>query len=207
MLDLYCHSNRPLLKQLMETLIKEIKNCTICLPHLELGVNPVMAASRKSKIAIIGQAPGSIVHRTGIPWDDKSGERLREWMNISKNDFYNKDLFAIIPMAFCYPGKGKSGDLPPRPECAPQWHNKLLSQIDDLQLIILIGNYAQKHYLKKLVKKTLTETVQNYNEYLPEYLPLPHPSPRNNIWIKKNPWFEELVVPELRRKIKPFINK
>jgi len=110
-------------------------------------------------------------------------------------------------MAFCYPGKGKSGDLPPRPECAPQWHNKLLSQIDDLQLIILIGNYAQKHYLKKLVKKTLTETVQNYNEYLPEYLPLPHPSPRNNIWIKKNPWFEELVVPELRRKIKPFINK
>ena len=186
----------------MDSLIDEIKNCTICLPHLEHGVNPVMTASPKSKVAIIGQAPGSVVHKTGIPWDDKSGERLRAWMNISKDDFYNKDLFALIPMGFCYPGKGKSGDLPPRPECAPKWHSNLLSQIDDLKLIVLIGNYAQKYYLKDLDRKTLTETVQNYLEYLPKYLPLPHPSPRNNIWIKKNPWFEESVVPELRRKIK-----
>ena len=161
-----------------------------------------MTASPKSKVAIIGQAPGRVVHKTGIPWDDKSGERLRAWMNISKDDFYNKDLFALIPMGFCYPGKGKSGDLPPRPECAPKWHGILLSQIDDLKLIVLIGNYAQKYYLKDLVRKTLTETVQNYLEYLPKYLPLPHPSPRNNTWIKKNPWFEESVVPELRRKIK-----
>ena len=185
----------------MDFLIDEIKKCTICLPHLEQGVNPVFAASPKSKVVIIGQAPGSVVHKTGIPWDDKSGERLREWMSISKDDFYNKDLLALIPMGFCYPGKGKSGDLPPRPECAPKWHNSLFSQMNDLKLIVLIGNYAQKYYLKELAKNTLTETVQNYREYLPKYLPLPHPSPRNNIWLKKNPWFEEYVVPELRKRI------
>ena len=184
----------------MYFLIDEIKKCTICLPYLEQGVNPVFAASLKSKIAIIGQAPGSIVHKTGIPWDDKSGERLREWMNISKDNFYNEDLIALIPIGFCYPGKGKSGDLPPRPECAPQWHNSLLNQMKDLKLIVLIGNYAQKYYLKEWAKNTLTETVKNYLEYLPKYLPLPHPSPRNNIWLKKNPWFTEDVIPELRKR-------
>jgi len=186
----------------MDSLLSEIRKCTICLPHLDHGVNPVIAASRNSKIAIIGQAPGSIVHKTGVPWNDKSGDRLRTWMGISKSDFYNKELFALIPMGFCYPGKGKSGDLPPRPECAPKWHHQVLNQMKSIELIILVGSYAQKYYLKHLVKKTLTETVKHYQDYLPRYMPLPHPSPRNNIWLRKNKWFEESVIPELRIKTK-----
>ena len=185
----------------MESLISEIKNCTTCLSHLSHGTNPILSASTKSKIIIIGQAPGRIVHETGIPWDDKSGDRLRSWLGVSKKEFYNKDLFALIPMGFCYPGKGQSGDLPPRPECAPKWHDLVLSQIEYAELILLIGNYSQKYYLKNSVKNTLTNTVRNYTEYLPTYLPLPHPSPRNNIWMKKNSWFEDSVIPELRKKI------
>lgn len=188
-------------------LISEIKKCTLCLPHLEYGVNPVMSASPKSKIAIIGQAPGRIVHKTGIPWDDKSGERLREWMGVSTNEFYNSDLFALIPMGFCYPGKGKSGDLPPRPECAPKWHELLLDKLNELDLVVLVGNYAQQYYLNERVKRTLTETVKNYQEYLPQYIPLPHPSPRNNIWLKKNPWFLESVLPELKSRVKNLADK
>lgn len=188
----------------MNCLLQEIKNCSICLPHLKNGVNPVMVASTKSRVAIIGQAPGSVVHQTGIPWNDKSGERLRYWLNVTKDDFYNADLFAILPMGFCYPGKGKTGDLPPRPECAPQWHQLVLSEMKNVEVIILIGTYAQNYYLKNDVKKTLTETVKNYKEYLPKFIPLPHPSPRNNIWLKKNPWFEESVVLVLRTIIKNF---
>ncbi len=183
----------------MESLISEIKNCTICLPHLSHGVNPIFSASSRSKIVIIGQAPGSIVHRTGIPWDDNSGDRLRSWLDVSKKQFYDKEIFALIPMGFCYPGKGKNGDLPPRPECAPKWHDPILDQITNKELILLIGNYAQKYYLKGSVKNTLTDTVKSYADYLPKYLPLPHPSPRNNIWLKKNDWFEESIIPELRR--------
>ena len=186
----------------MNSLISEIKDCKICLPHLSHGVNPVLSASKNSKIIIIGQAPGSIVHRTGIPWDDKSGDRLRSWLGVTKDEFYNNDLFALIPMGFCYPGKGKSGDLPPRPECAPTWHNLLLEQIQNKELVLLIGSYAQHYYLKNATKGTLTDTVKNFKEYLPNYLPLPHPSPRNNIWLKKNEWFEELVLPELKRRVK-----
>lgn len=187
---------------MMDSLISEIKDCKICLPHLIHGVNPVLSASRESKIIIIGQAPGSIVHKSGIPWDDKSGDRLRSWLGVSKKDFYNNQLFALIPMGFCYPGKGKSGDLPPRPECAPTWHTPVLDQIENKQLIILIGSYAQKYYLKNAVKNTLTNTVKNYEEYLPKYVPLPHPSPRNNIWLKKNNWFEKNVIPQLKLSIK-----
>ena len=183
----------------MDSLIYEIKKCAICLPHLTHGVNPVLSANTKSKIAIIGQAPGSIVHKTGIPCDDKSGDRLRKWMGVSKSEFYNTDLFALIPMGFCYPGKGKSGDLPPRTECAPKWHQPLLSEMTHLKLVLLIGSYAQKYYLKHLFKKTLTQTVKSYHEYLPNYLPLPHPSPRNNVWLKKNPWFEESVTTRLKK--------
>ncbi|MBD0401190.1 uracil-DNA glycosylase family protein [Flammeovirga sp. EKP202] len=186
----------------MKNLIQEIKKCQLCLPHLEHGVNPVMSASKKSKIIIIGQAPGSVVHKTGIPWDDKSGERLRSWLGVTEEEFYNDELFALIPMGFCYPGKGKSGDLPPRPECAPLWHDRVLNEIEEKPLILLIGTYAQKYYLKGLIKKTLTATVQNYKEYLPQHLPLPHPSPRNNIWLKKNEWFEDTVIPELKRRVK-----
>ncbi len=185
----------------MQCLLKEIKQCEVCIPHLINGVNPVLNASINSKIAIIGQAPGSIVHKTGIPWDDKSGERLREWLGINDSLFYNPEIFAIVPMGFCYPGKGKTGDLPPRKECAPLWHKKLFSQMPHLKLFLLIGSYAQNYYLGKKRLKTLTETVRNYNNYLPLYLPLPHPSPRNNIWLKKNKWFESDVLPFLQSTI------
>ena len=186
----------------MITLIDEIRTCKICLPHLSHGVNPILSVSTKSKIVIIGQAPGSVVHKTGIPWDDKSGDRLRSWLDVTKEEFYNEDLFALLPMGFCYPGKGKSGDLPPRPECAPKWHELLLEKLKNRTLILLIGKYAQSYYLKSAVKNNLTATVQSFSEYLPTYLPLPHPSPRNNIWLKKNKWFEELVIPELQKRIR-----
>ena len=186
----------------MEKLLVDIRACSICLPHLINGVNPVLSAHKHSKVAIIGQAPGSVVHRSGIPWDDKSGERLRAWLGISDAEFYDEEKVALIPMGFCYPGKGKSGDLPPRAECAPQWHETLFAQMKELQLIILIGTYAQSYYLKEKRRKTLTETVRNYEKYLPNYLPLPHPSPRNNIWLRKNDWFEIEVIPLLRQRIK-----
>ena len=182
----------------MKALLDSIKQCTICLPHLKDGVNPVMAGDKNSKVAIIGQAPGRIVHETGVPWDDKSGERLREWLGVDNAAFYNVNNFAIIPMGFCYPGKGKSGDLPPRKECAPTWHRSLFDQMKKLQLRLLVGSYAQQYYLGDQAKRTLTETVRNYKEYLPLYLPLPHPSPRNNIWLKKNPWFAKELLPELK---------
>lgn len=191
----------------MKQLITEIKKCVVCRPHLENGVNPVVSATAKSKIAIVGQAPGRIVHETGIPWDDKSGERLRGWMDVNDKQFYNADLFGIVPMGFCYPGKGKSGDLPPRKECAPLWHQNLFDKMRDLQLILLIGQYAQQYYLGDKRKKTLTETVRNFEDFLPQYLPLPHPSPRNNIWLAKNEWFEELVLPLLRKKVKSLITE
>lgn len=182
----------------MKNLLTDIRNCTVCEEHLPLGPRPVLAASPTCKIAIIGQAPGTAVHKSGIPWDDPSGERLREWMGIKDDIFYDETKIAIIPMGFCYPGKGKSGDLPPRPECAPLWHQPLFNMMPNIKLTLLVGQYAQKYYLKKTAKHTLTETVKNYEEYLPNYLPLPHPSPRNNIWLHKNAWFNEHVVPKLK---------
>jgi uracil-DNA glycosylase len=186
----------------MEDLLNEIRHCTTCLPHLAQGVNPVLSAHRNCRIAIVGQAPGSVVHRTGIPWDDKSGVRLRQWLNVDNSVFYDPEKIALIPMSFCYPGKGKSGDLPPRNECAPQWHDQVFNQMKKLELVILIGSYAQAYYLKEKRKKTLTETVRSYAEYLPKYLPLPHPSPRNNIWLKKNPCFEYEILDVLQKRIK-----
>jgi uracil-DNA glycosylase len=182
----------------MIKLLKEIKKCTVCTPHLQFGVNPVVAASVNSKIIIIGQAPGRIVHETGIPWNDKSGDNLRNWLGVEKTQFYNTDLFALMPMGFCYPGKAKTGDLPPRPECAPLWHQKLLKLMTGAELVLLIGQYAQNYYLGDKAKAALTETVQHYISYLPKYLPLPHPSPRNNIWQAKNEWFGKEVLPELK---------
>lgn len=179
----------------MEKLLNEIRNCVICQSQLKDGVNPVLAAHQKSKIAIVGQAPGRKVHKTGIPWDDQSGERLRSWLGVDKQTFYDPELFAIIPMGFCYPGKGKSGDLPPRSECAPKWHPKLFEKLNNLELIILIGSYSQEYYLEEHKMKTLTKRVKNFRIHLPKYLVLPHPSPRNNIWISKNPWFEKDVLP------------
>ena len=182
----------------MENLIAEIRNCTVCAASLPNRPRPILQASRRSKIVIIGQAPGQKVQDSGIPWDDQSGNELRRWLGVSKEQFYDPELFALVPMGFCYPGKGKSGDLPPRPECAPLWHKSLFDYMTEVKLIILIGQYAQNFYLEDTKHQTLTAIVKGYPKYLPTYLPLVHPSPRNKIWQKKNPWFEIEVVPALR---------
>lgn len=183
---------------MIQDLLLDIKQCNICKEHLPLGPRPVVSAHANSKIVIIGQAPGTKVHASGIPWDDASGVQLRKWLNVTEEDFYDESKFAIIPMGFCYPGKGKTGDLPPRPECAPKWHKPVLSELKNIKLIVLIGMYAQKYYLKNTAKNTLTKTVHNFKEYTPKYFTLPHPSPRNRFWLTKNPWFDIEVIPELR---------
>lgn len=190
----------------MESLLSDISKCDVCASKLALGPRPVVSASEHSKIVIIGQAPGSVVHKSGIPWDDKSGQNLRTWMGIDNNTFYDPEVIALIPMGFCYPGKGKSGDLPPTKECAPLWHPKLLTQMQNVQLTLLIGAYSQNYYLGNRLKRTLTESVRNYQEYLPDYFVLPHPSPRNNIWQAKNEWFKNEVLPTLQHTIAKIIS-
>ena len=191
----------------MDLLLSEIKKCTECEKFLALGPRPVLAAHKESKIVIIGQAPGLAVHKSGIPWDDKSGDNLRNWMNIEKQDFYDATHIGILPMGFCYPGKGKSGDLPPRQECAPLWHDKVLSKMKQVRLTLLIGKYAQAYYLQDQAKNSLTETVKNFEEYLPHYFVLPHPSPRNNIWLAKNPWFKKDLIPQLQEKVQEILGE
>lgn len=189
----------------MNKLITEISNCQVCAADLLLGPRPIVSFLPSSKIVIIGQAPGSVVHRTGIPWNDKSGENLRKWMGIDNDTFYDASKIAIMPMGFCYPGKGKSGDLPPRKECAPLWHTQILQQLKDVKLTLLIGKYAQDYYLKKQAERTLTATVKNFHVYLPQYFVLPHPSPRNNIWMAKNRWFQSDILPCLKEKVREIL--
>lgn len=186
----------------IEKLLADIRNCKVCEEFLPFGANPVITAGSRSKIIVIGQAPGKIVHETSIPWNDKSGDNLRSWMGLDKEIFYNPDKIALMPMGFCYPGRGKSGDLPPRLECAPLWHKRLLNLMSDARLILLIGQYSQKYYLQDKAMPTLTETVLHFQDYLPQYFLLPHPSPRNNIWQAKNRWFTESVLPELKLQVK-----
>lgn len=183
----------------MEKLLMEIRSCEVCKIYLPNKPKPIVQASIHSRILIIGQAPGQKVQDSGIPWNDQSGNELRRWLGVSKEQFYNKELFALVPMGFCFPGSSKTGDLPPRPECAPLWHHQLLSEMKDVKLTLLIGQYSQKYYLREKFKPTLTENVKNYQEFLPTYLPLVHPSPRNKIWQKKNPWFEIEIVPALQK--------
>ena len=185
----------------MDKLLKEIRTCTICKDYLPYSPKPIIRASADSKILVIGQAPGQKVQNSGVPWDDASGKALREWLNVSSEQFYDTKLFAIMPMGFCYPGTGKSGDLPPRKECAIAWHKKVLEQMPNIQLTLLIGKYAQDYYLLQNAKENLTETVKNHGAYLPNFIPLPHPSPRNNIWLKKNDWFKLDVIPLLQNKV------
>ncbi len=188
------------------TLNKQVTDCTLCVPHLPLGANPVFQVHPKARILIAGQAPGRKVHETGIPFDDPSGQRLREWMGIGPEIFYNPEKIAILPMGFCYPGTGKSGDLPPRPECAETWRDLLLAQMPNIQLTLVIGQYAQQWHLGESKKSNLTKTVQAWKEYWPDILPLPHPSPRNNLWLKKNPWFENEVTPALKHRVSQILN-
>lgn len=185
----------------LETLLADIWACTECTAYLPLGPQPVVRASKTARLLIVGQAPGTKVHNTGIPWNDKSGDRLRDWLAVDKETFYDETRIAIMPMGFCYPGRDKNGgDAPPRPECAPLWHKKLMAQMPEVELILLVGTYAQARYLDNGRKKTMTETVQTWRDYGPTFLPLPHPSWRNTAWLKKNPWFEADVLPVLRRR-------
>jgi uracil-DNA glycosylase len=188
-------------RESLKSLLAEIRSCENCAADLPLGPRPILAAGKSSKILIIGQAPGIRVHESGIAWDDPSGKRLREWMGISTDDFYNEKKVAIVPMGFCYPGTGKSGDLPPRPECAELWHERLLKQLNSIELTLLLGQYSQKYILGDQAKRNLTETVANWKEYRPNRLPMPHPSPRNNRWLTRNAWFERELLPWLQRKV------
>ncbi len=185
----------------LNEILTEIKHCRICEPELALGANPVIQVSESAKILIIGQAPGTRVHKTSVPWNDPSGDRLRDWLQLEKSQFYDPTKIAIMPMGLCYPGKGKSGDLPPRKECAPKWHASVMAHLPNIELTLLIGMYAQNYYLKDK-PKTLTETVRKWQQWTPNYLPLPHPSPRNTLWLRKNPWFEAEVVPYAAKEVR-----
>jgi uracil-DNA glycosylase len=181
-------------------LLKEVRACTICADHLPHGVRPVLQLHPDARILIAGQAPGRKVHESGVPFDDASGDRLRQWMGVTREAFYDPRQVAILPMGFCYPGTGKSGDLPPRPECAPAWRAQLLTRLRHLELTLVIGQYAQAYHLPG-DDASLTDVVKSWRTYWPDTVPLPHPSPRNNIWLKKNPWFEDDVLPKLRKRV------
>lgn len=194
-------------KSTLPALLSDIRACRLCEEHLPHAPHPVVQAGAAARLLIIGQAPGRRVHETGVPWNDASGERLRDWLQLSPELFYDPAHVAIMPTAFCYPGKGKSGDLPPRAECAPTWHPRLLAALPQVRLTLLIGRYAQEVYLRENGKSTLTETVAAYRDYLPQYFPLPHPSPRNRLWWKTNSWFEQDVLPELRARVVAALNE
>jgi uracil-DNA glycosylase len=181
-------------------LLEEISHCRICEPDLPFGARPVLQCGENARILIAGQAPGSKVHATGIPFDDPSGERLRSWMGIDREIFYNPARMAILPMGFCYPGTGKSGDLPPRAECATAWREPLLQQLPRIELTLVLGQYAQAYHFDTRAA-SLTARVKSWRDYWPAMLPLPHPSPRNNRWLKRNPWFESEILPELKARV------
>jgi uracil-DNA glycosylase len=196
-------------------LLEEVRACRHCEAQLPLGPRPVLRAAAGSRVLIVGQAPGTRVHASGVPWDDPSGDRLRDWLQLTREQFYDESRIAIVPMGFCYPGRGRSGDLPPSPECAPRWHGPLLSLLPDVSLVLLVGRYAQAYYLKGpnplkgpdlAPGRTLGDTVRRWADYGPRFFPLPHPSPRNNLWLRRNPWFEAEVLPALRRRVTKVLN-
>lgn len=194
--------NKPIGERLDDgsSLLNDVRACTICAEHLPLGPRPVLQFDPSARILIAGQAPGRKVHETGIPFNDASGDRLRDWLGIPREVFYDSRRVAILPMGFCYPGTGKSGDLPPRRECAEAWRAPLLARLKKLQLTLVIGQYAQAYHLPD-VGASLTAKVQAWREQWPQLIPLPHPSPRNNLWLKRNPWFEQELIPALRRRV------
>lgn len=189
------------------TLAQDIAACAVCAADLPLGPRPVVrAGDPRARILIIGQAPGIKVKTSGVPWNDASGERLRNWLGVTPKQFYDESKFAIVPMGFCYPGRGKSGDKPPRSECAPLWHDRVMQTLPDVRLTLLIGAYAQARYLGEGRRATLSETVSACHDYIADgFLPVVHPSPRNGIWLRKNPWFETEIVPHLRTEVARWI--
>ena len=190
----------------LEALTEEIRACTICARYLPLGPRPVLRGRVSARLLILSQAPGTRVHMTGLSFNDRSGDRLREWLAVSRQTFYDEGRIAIAPMGFCYPGRdAKGGDLPPRPECAPTWLPRLLERLPNLQLTLLVGSYAIDHYLEGRTKPTMTETVRAWREYLPRYLALPHPSWRNTGWLTRKPWFAEDLLPELRKRVRQLV--
>ena len=189
----------------MERLLAEVRACRLCEVHLPRGPRPVLRASATARLLIVGQAPGTRVHETGIPWNDPSGDRLREWLAVDRETFYDESRIAIVPTGLCYPGRKGAGDAPPRPECAPRWHPPLLAAMPRIELVLLIGQYAQAYYLGARRQATLAATVRAHAEYEPRFLPLPHPSPRNKLWLQRNAWFEAEVVPHLRRRVAPLL--
>lgn len=189
----------------LQQLLNEVAACRLCESALPLGPRPVLRVAPEARILIIGQAPGLKVHNSGLPWDDPSGDRLRGWLNIDREQFYRNARLGILPMGFCYPGKGKGGDLPPRPECAPTWHERLLQQMPQIEVVLLIGQYAQKRYAGD-DEKNLTERVRNQS-LDGRFISLPHPSPRNIRWFKQNPWFDEQLLPSFQRRIHPLLSE
>ena len=185
----------------LETLLTEVRACTIC-TGLPLGPKPLLQADSAAQILLVGQAPGSKTHEKGRPFDDVSGKRLRDWLGVTEEQFYDPRLFAIIPMGFCFPGTGKGGDMPPRPECAPAWRQPLLDALPNIRLTLVLGQYAMNWHLADRRSRTLTDTVKRWREFWPELLPLPHPSPRNIRWFKANPWFETDVIPVLQDRVR-----
>ncbi|MEM9622736.1 MAG: uracil-DNA glycosylase family protein [Pseudomonadota bacterium] len=183
------------------TLVEDIRACTLCAEHLPLGPRPVLQVDPAARILVVGQAPGTAVHRSGVPFDDPSGDRLRLWMGIGKTEFYNPAKIALIPMGFCYPGKGKGGDLPPRPECAEKWRQRLLDHMQQVELTLVIGRYAIDWHLQPGKGKTLRDVVADWHRYWPSHLPLPHPSPRNTRWLRNNPWVESELIPNLQKQV------
>ncbi len=182
-------------------ILDEVRRCAVCAARLPLGPRPIVQARPEARVLIVGQAPGSKAHASGVPWRDASGERLRCWMGVDEAAFYDNRRVAIVPMGFCYPGAGASGDLPPRPECAPLWHERLLSRLPERRLTLLVGAHAQAYYLRGRGKTNLTETVRGYRAHMPRFFPLPHPSWRSTIWMRKNPWFHSEALPALREAI------
>jgi uracil-DNA glycosylase len=190
----------------LDALLIRIRACAVCAAHLPLGPRPVLRASATARLLIVGQAPGTKVHESGIPWNDPSGERLRDWLALDRETFYDERRIAIVPSGFCYPGRHeRGGDLPPRPECAPLWHQPLQARMPEVTLTLLVGQYAQATYLGKRREKTLTETVRRWRDFLPYYFPTPHPSWRSTNWLKKNPWFESEALPALRARVQALI--
>ena len=193
------------LQRTLDGLLRAVRACHACDAHLPLGARPVLQAGTTARILIVGQAPGAKAHASGVPWDDRSGERLRAWMDIDAETFYDRDRVAILPMGFCFPGRAASGDMPPRRECAELWLDHLLAKLPRIELTLLVGQYAQAHFLRQSGHASVTATTRNWRAHAPRMLPLPHPSPRNIAWFKANPWFDSDLLPVLRRHVSELI--